>query len=112
MLEALADPNHERHGEMCNWLGGDFDPNAPIDTSAIDINLLDLAKRWARRPRKKPQPQSELAAAFGRCILSNSTSSRSTMPPHATAPTQPHSAAIRAPPEGLLKKTLVHRDLT
>ena len=54
MLEALADPHHERHGEMHDWLGGDFDPNAPIDTSAIDSNLLTLAKRWARRPRKKP----------------------------------------------------------
>ena len=54
MLEALADPHHERRGEMHNWLGGDFDPNAPIDTSAIDIKLLTIAKRWARRPRKKP----------------------------------------------------------
>ena len=54
MLEALADPHHERHGEMRDWLGGDFNPNEPIDTSAIDINLLTLAKRWARRPRKKP----------------------------------------------------------
>ncbi len=35
------------------WLGTDFDPNAPIDTDAIDIDLLALAKRWVRRPRKK-----------------------------------------------------------
>jgi len=53
MLEALADPVHERHAEMLDWLGTDFDPDAPIDTDAIDIDLLTLAKRWARRPRKK-----------------------------------------------------------
>lgn len=51
MLEALADPDHERHQELRDWLGGDFD--APIDTTAIDMDLLALAKRWARRPRKK-----------------------------------------------------------
>ncbi len=53
MLEALADPVHERHEEMLDWLGTDLDPNAPIDTDAIDIDLLALAKRWVRRPRKK-----------------------------------------------------------
>lgn len=53
MLEALADPVHERHAEILDWLGTDFDPNAPIDTDAIDIDLLTLAKRWARRTRKK-----------------------------------------------------------
>jgi hypothetical protein len=53
MLEALADPNHERHAEMRDWLGIDFDPDAAINTAAIDIDLLALAKRWAKRPRKK-----------------------------------------------------------
>ncbi len=25
-LEAIMDPNHERHEELLNWVGGDFDP--------------------------------------------------------------------------------------
>ncbi len=25
-LEAIMDPNHERHEELLNWIGGDFDP--------------------------------------------------------------------------------------
>jgi hypothetical protein len=28
LVEALSDPNHERHEEMLDWLGDDFDPQA------------------------------------------------------------------------------------
>ena len=28
LVEALADPNHERHEEMLDWIGDDFDPQA------------------------------------------------------------------------------------
>jgi len=28
LLDALADPNHERHEELRDWIGDDFDPNA------------------------------------------------------------------------------------
>ena len=28
LLDALADPNHEQHQEMRDWVGGDFDPQA------------------------------------------------------------------------------------
>jgi Plasmid pRiA4b ORF-3-like protein len=28
LLDALADPNHEQHQEMRDWIGGDFDPQA------------------------------------------------------------------------------------
>ena len=28
ILEALADPAHERHTELTEWLGGEFDPDA------------------------------------------------------------------------------------
>jgi hypothetical protein len=27
-LEAIMDPNHERHEELLNWIGGDFDPES------------------------------------------------------------------------------------
>jgi hypothetical protein len=28
LVEALNDPNHERHEEMRDWIGDDFDPPA------------------------------------------------------------------------------------
>lgn len=28
LLEAIADPKHERHGERLEWIGGKFDPEA------------------------------------------------------------------------------------
>jgi hypothetical protein len=27
LVEALNDPNHERHEEMLDWIGDDFDPS-------------------------------------------------------------------------------------
>jgi hypothetical protein len=55
-LEAIADPNHERHAELTEWSGGDFDPN---DLAIEDINaaLAGLVKRKRTRS-KKPSPTS------------------------------------------------------
>jgi hypothetical protein len=52
-LEAIADPNHERHAEMVEWRGAHFDPTV-IDVAGIEKGLAKLAKRWSRpkRPRK------------------------------------------------------------
>jgi hypothetical protein len=55
-LEAIADPKHERHTELREWIADDFDP--------IDVNadwpaeeLATLAKRWSRKPAvKRPRP--------------------------------------------------------
>jgi hypothetical protein len=55
MLEALADPEHERHAEINDWLGEDFDPSA-FDAEALSANVAALAKRWSRKPAaKKPR---------------------------------------------------------
>ncbi len=37
-LEALADPRHERHAEMREWIGGEFDP-AAFDLRAVNRKL-------------------------------------------------------------------------
>ncbi len=37
-LVAIADPSHERHAELVEWNGGDFDPEA-FDPSEFDDNL-------------------------------------------------------------------------
>lgn len=49
-LEALADPTHERHGEMIEWWGTSFDP-AEVDIDAIGAELIKLGKSWTRKPR-------------------------------------------------------------
>jgi hypothetical protein len=56
-LEAIADPNHERHDELTEWYGADFDP-AVVDVPAIEAKLSVLAKRWS--PRR-------LAMSLDRC---------------------------------------------
>ncbi|MEA2613691.1 MAG: hypothetical protein QOI52_1650 [Chloroflexota bacterium] len=43
-LEAIADPNHERHVEMLEWRGSDFDPKA-VDEAAIRKQLNRLIPR-------------------------------------------------------------------
>jgi len=56
MLEALADPEHERHAEMHDWLGEDFDPH-DFDAEPLSAHVAALAKRWSRKPAtKKPRP--------------------------------------------------------
>jgi len=47
-LEALSDPQHERHAEMVEWRGDSFDPNT-IDVSEIEKAMARLARRWIRR---------------------------------------------------------------
>lgn len=51
-LEAMADPGHARHDELTEWHGGSFDSNA-VDANAIQRQLAQLAKRWARSATKR-----------------------------------------------------------
>ena len=44
LLDALADPNHERHQEMRDWIGGDFDPQA--------FSVEDVNRKLAPRRRR------------------------------------------------------------
>ena len=52
-LEALADPSHERHAEMIEWGGPDFDPKA-IDEAAIQKQLNRLAPRRKTKTAASP----------------------------------------------------------
>ncbi len=49
-LEALADPEHERHAELREWHGESFDPHA-VDLVQLDRALQDTVRRWSR-PRR------------------------------------------------------------
>jgi Plasmid pRiA4b ORF-3-like protein len=49
MLEAIADPKHERHAELTEWIGDDFDPRA--DQAEWLIAEVDaLARKWSHKP--------------------------------------------------------------
>jgi hypothetical protein len=50
LLEALADPGHERHDELTEWIGGSFDPLAcKVDELAKAVDTL--ARKWSRKPK-------------------------------------------------------------
>jgi hypothetical protein len=52
LLEAIKDPKHERHTELTEWIGDDFDPNA--DQAAwLAAEVEALAKKWTRKPATK-----------------------------------------------------------
>jgi hypothetical protein len=52
-LEAMADPDHERHAEMVEWRGPDFDPSI-VDVASIEKGLAKLVRRPSRRKTKAP----------------------------------------------------------
>ena len=51
-LEAIKDPDHERHEELIEYYDTDFDPTF-VPTDDINAEFAKLAKRWAPHPRKK-----------------------------------------------------------
>ena len=52
MLEALADPEHERHAEVREQLGENFHPHV-FDAEPLKAKIAALAKRWSREPAAK-----------------------------------------------------------
>jgi Plasmid pRiA4b ORF-3-like protein len=57
LLEAIADPRHERHAELKDWIEDDFDPKS-VDTDRLADELTALAKRWSRKPATKRKHSS------------------------------------------------------
>ena len=51
-LDALADPAHENHAEMKDWIGEEFDP-AAVNVEALANDVAVLAKAWTRKPPTK-----------------------------------------------------------
>jgi len=44
LLEAISDPTHDRHEEMSEWMGGDFDPEA-FSVDDVNRRLAPLQRR-------------------------------------------------------------------
>ncbi len=51
LLTALADPKHEDHASLLDWLGGPFDPDFP-DIEGINERLARLARSWKLAPAR------------------------------------------------------------
>jgi len=49
LLEVINDPKHERHAELTEWIGDNFDPDA-VDPQALTAEVAALAKKWSRKP--------------------------------------------------------------
>src|SRR6266581_1386466 len=49
LLEAIADPKHERHDELSEWIGDEFNPDA-VEADWLTEEVAALAKRWSRKP--------------------------------------------------------------
>ncbi|MGP0091031.1 MAG: plasmid pRiA4b ORF-3 family protein [Xanthobacteraceae bacterium] len=55
-VDAIGNPKHERHSELTEWIGGDFDPNA-VDTDQLAAEVEALAETWSRKSsRKRARP--------------------------------------------------------
>jgi Plasmid pRiA4b ORF-3-like protein len=52
LLEAIADPGHERHSELKELLADDFNPHV-VDVDWLSKDVADLAQRWSRQPAVK-----------------------------------------------------------
>jgi Plasmid pRiA4b ORF-3-like protein len=54
LLDALRDPAHERHDELCDWVGDDYDPDV---FSIDDVNRMLTPSRWRRiKPSRNWSP--------------------------------------------------------
>jgi hypothetical protein len=57
LLEAIKHPMHERHAELTEWIGDDFNPDAD-GAEWLSAEVDALAKKWSRKPaarRAKPR---------------------------------------------------------
>jgi hypothetical protein len=56
-LDAIHDPKHERHAELSEWIGDNFDPNF-VDIDGLTNEVTALAKAWSRKPAAKRKRRS------------------------------------------------------
>jgi len=56
-LDAIRDPKHERHAELSEWIGDDFDPNL-VDIDGLANEVTALAKYWSRKPAARRKHRS------------------------------------------------------
>lgn len=57
MLDALRNPKHQRHAEVVERLGSDFDP-ATIDSASLENAVAGLARLLSGKKSRKSQPRN------------------------------------------------------
>jgi hypothetical protein len=50
--KAIKNPRHERHAELMEWIGDDFDPDAD-NAERLSAEVAALGKAWSRKPANK-----------------------------------------------------------
>lgn len=57
LVAAIKDPGHERHAELTEWIGDDFDPDAD-NSEQLAADVAALAKAWSRkRDARRSRPR-------------------------------------------------------
>jgi Plasmid pRiA4b ORF-3-like protein len=57
LLKAIRDPSDERHAELLEWVGEEYDPDAD-NAETLIARVASLARTWSRKPaarRAKPR---------------------------------------------------------
>ena len=65
-LEVLCNPNHERHTEMVEWRGSNFDPKV-VDVPGIEKEQVN-ARQALVTPQIQPPAQGSLTAVVSRWL--------------------------------------------
>lgn len=83
LLDALADPGHEEHDDLREWVGDGFDP-AACDIAAVNAALARFARRWKLAPARA----ADAGAVQGRAASTTGTPARkpAAKPARAAAP--------------------------
>ena len=74
LVEALNDPNHERHGEILDWIGDSYDPEA-FSADGVNRRLAPLRGAGARRHGVKGT-RAKVRATIGQSVGGNRRVSR------------------------------------
>jgi hypothetical protein len=61
LLKVLANPKHNRHAEMIEWLGIPFDPREAGTQNLADA-VDGLARKWSRKPKATPKIKPMIAS--------------------------------------------------
>ena len=63
LIEAIKDPKHERHDELTEWIGDDFDPHAD-QAEWLTAEVDALAKKWSRKQTRATRLTPRPSPAF------------------------------------------------
>ena len=73
LLDAIKYPKYERHAELTEWIGVDFDPDA-VDPEWLTADVTSLAKKWSRKPTAKRARRAPALQRFHQCWRQGSSS--------------------------------------